>query len=104
MEEKREFIRQTSHSRLQIYTGVCLAAYTVDVKDISPKGAFLATQYLPDLNEVINFNIMDQYYSLIYSGNATVVRVEKDATDTKCSGFAVEFFKSVPEEKLKHLN
>ncbi len=102
MVEQREFSRVNSEKRMQVYTSLCAAAYTVAINDISPKGAFVKTQHLPKLGETISFNVCDERYNFLYSGSGKVVRIVEGGFYQE-SGFAVEFDSSIDSDTFNKL-
>ena len=102
-ENRRENNRiEVPHRRMQVYTSLTSAAYTVDIENLSKEGAFLRTQHLPELNETISFNLCSPMYEFYYSGNATVKRIVKKGNEDEW-GFAVEFDKSIVDQEYKHI-
>lgn len=100
--ENREFQRVSTNMRMQVYTSLCAAAYTVSIDDISPKGAFVKTEHLPEVGEVISFNVCDRYYRYLLSGSAKVLRVIQGNAGQE-SGFAIEFDKKILDESFKKI-
>ncbi len=91
--EKREHTRKQVAKSFRVYTSVTNAAYTLEVSDISPKGAFLKTNHPPKLNEKVSFEALDKYLSRIYMGHGTVKWVSYNETKM---GFGIEFDEEIP--------
>ena len=97
-ENRRENSRlPVPHRRMQIYTSLSAAAYTVNIENLSPQGAFLKTQFVPDIGETISFNLCSPMYEYLHSGSGKVMRVQKEGNQENW-GFAVEFDKKIVED------
>lgn len=88
--DQRSYPRLETEMIMQVYTSICSAAYTVEIDNINPNGAFVKTKHFPELGETISFNVCDSYYRYLYSGSAKVKRLVP-GTNGQESGFAIEF-------------
>jgi hypothetical protein len=89
-ENHRQYERKKVNLHFKVYTSVVNAGYTVEVSDISKKGAFIRHRFIPQVGETINFEIMDDNFRLIETGTAKVKWANtKTARDSW--GYGVEF-------------
>lgn len=88
--DQRSYPRLETEMRMQVYTSLCAAAYTVEIDNINPNGAFVKSKHLPEIGETISFNVCDSYFRYLYSGSAKVKRLVEENVDQE-SGFAIEF-------------
>lgn len=91
--EKRQHERKNVAKSFRVYTSVTNAAYTLEVGDISEKGAFLKTNHPPALNEKISFEALDKYLCRIYMGHGTVKWISDNQNKM---GFGIEFDSVIP--------
>lgn len=101
-EELRKHPRKPSNGNLRIRTSVSGVAYTVSLRDVSLGGAYVRTVHLPDENEQISFEILDEYGLRLASGHGRVVRVVSVAHESGM-GFAVEFDENLDMAMLDFL-
>ena len=94
--EQRANPRLDTEMKMQVYTSLCAAAYTVEIDNITQEGAFVKSQHLPHIGETISFNVCDAYYRFLYSGSAKVKRIVEEGLDQE-SGFAIEFAHPIGE-------
>ncbi|OFZ26946.1 MAG: hypothetical protein A2381_20180 [Bdellovibrionales bacterium RIFOXYB1_FULL_37_110] len=97
--EKRQDKRVKTSKKLRIYSSVSRVPYTVDISDISQRGASLKTKFLPTLDEVITFEAIDDYVQRLHFGNARV-RWVKNSQNLGDSGFGIEFDDDFPLEVI----
>ncbi|HLE10449.1 MAG: hypothetical protein A2504_16050 [Bdellovibrionales bacterium RIFOXYD12_FULL_39_22] len=87
--ERNRQERRPSNGFMKLYTSVSICSYTVSLKDISRRGAFIKSTHLPKLGEIITYVITDKYGRSKSSGNARVVRLAQDVARDDM-GFAIE--------------
>lgn len=95
--EKRSQTRQRTEKAFRVYTSITNAAYTLEVGDITSKGAFLKTNHPPAINEKISFEALDKYLRRLYMGHATVKWVSDNENKM---GFGIEFDEEIPNQVL----
>ena len=93
--EKRKHPRHTSNALLRVYTDITNCAYTLQLKDISKGGAFVRTDHVPNIGDIITYVILDKNFKQRFVGNAKVVRVVPEGIDR---GFAIELEKELVDE------
>ena len=91
----------SSTMKMQVFTSLCAAAYTVEVNDLTPDGAFVKTEHLPELGETISFNFYDRNARFIHHGNAKVLDVIK--SDSGDSGFSIEFATRIVDDSFNKI-
>ena len=97
--EKRQHQRQPVEKAFRVYTSITNAAYTLEVGDISPRGAFLKTNHPPALNEKISFEALDKYLRRLYMGHGTVKWISDNQNKM---GFGIEFDEEIPNKVMDH--
>lgn len=102
IEERREYQRVNVGLGMRVYTSIKAGAYSVKVTDISTGGAFIETKHLPNLSEIISFELVDESLRPIHFGNATVMRL-KNGINHAVSGFGVKFSTDLDDSLLKSL-
>lgn len=95
--EKRQQPRQQVEKAFRVYTSVTNAAYTLEVGDISSRGAFLKTNHPPALNEKISFEALDKYLCRLYMGHGTVKWISDNQNKM---GFGIEFDEEIPRKVM----
>jgi superfamily I DNA and RNA helicase len=75
---------------LRIYSSLKPGAYTVRPTEINEEGAFIQTEHLPEDNEIITFEILDENQKSLYMDDAVVNFIKKD-TSRKNRGFYISF-------------
>ena len=97
--EQRMYPRRQSKMKMQVYTSLSAAGYTVKIDNINEVGAFVRSEHLPQANEIISFNVCNSAYQYLLSGSAIVKRVvEGDRYNER--GFALEFSSLIKKEVL----
>lgn len=103
-EEKRKHPRKKSTGKMRVYTSVSTAKYTVHLKDVSVKGAFINSKHIPKMGETITYSVIDdRTFKEIATGNAVVKWIKPRGTETT-KGFGIELEKELTEELLEILN
>ncbi|MFW5887372.1 MAG: PilZ domain-containing protein [Bacteriovoracia bacterium] len=98
--EHRREKRIPTAKYLRVYTSASRAAYTVPITNISSKGAFIKSKFLPQIDETINFEAMDQFLRPVFSGLAKVKWIDREFGPDSW-GYGVEFEGEFPLEKLE---
>ena len=91
--EKRQYERRNVAKNFRVYTSLTNAAYTLEVSDISPRGAFLKTNFPPRIGERISFEALDKVWKSLYMGQGTVKWISDNQNKM---GFGIEFDESIP--------
>jgi len=97
--EQRKHPRYNSEFDMRIYTSIKRGAYSVKVTDIARGGAFIKTKFLPNVGEIISYELFDSSYRPVKMGNARVCRVKGNATRDE-QGFAIMFDTELNDELL----
>ncbi len=100
--ERRQQERTKTEFDMRIYSSIKTGAYTVKVTDVSTGGAFIKSKHLPQIGEIISFELMDETYRPVFMGNARVCRLKADVTDGE-KGFGVAFYNVLDEKLLKNI-
>jgi len=95
--EKRQHERKNIAKVFRVYTSLTNVAYTLEVGDISQKGAFLKTNHPPALNEKISFEALDKYFKRLYMGHGTVKWISDNQNKM---GFGIEFDDVISNELM----
>ncbi len=101
--EKNRPERKTSSGFLKLYTSVSICSYTVNLKNISSRGAFIKSSHFPLLGEIVTYVVTDRYGRSKTSGNARVVRIVQNSTPDEI-GFAIEFNLELAPDILTELS
>lgn len=97
MLENRQHERFSSKSFLRVYTNLSSAAYTVDIKDIGAKGAFVKSKFLPQVGEIVTFAIVDKYFKEVMRDSARVVWINDNGIESEI-GFGIEFYSKLSKD------
>lgn len=101
--ERRRYPRKKVNLELRIYTSIKRGSYTTKLADISKGGAFIKTPFLPTIGEVISYEILDPFFKILSTGNATVVWT-KTQGPIKEHGFGVLFEEELVDNFLKDID
>lgn len=102
MIERREYPRESCDRTFRIYTSLTCCAYTVQLKDVSKRGAFIRTNYLPEIGETITFVILSKTGFEIFTGNARVTWINENCRIDDM-GFGIELETVLDDELLEDL-
>ncbi len=102
-EELRKHPRTASNGNLRIRTSISCIAYTVSLRDVSISGAFVQTTHLPNKNEKISFEILDEYGLRLANGQGRVARLVTVAHESGM-GFGVQFDEELDTAMLDFLS
>lgn len=97
--ERRQQERRKTEFDMRIYSSIKKGSYTVKVTDVSAGGAFIKSKHLPEVGEIISFELMDETFKPVFMGNARVCRIKGDVTDNE-KGFGVAFYNVLDERLL----
>ncbi len=100
--ERRKHQRNPASGDLRILTSLSCIAYTVSLKDVSRSGAFIHTTHLPEQEETITNEILDEYGLRMTAGHARIVRVANSALDSAI-GIAIKFDTELDQAMLDYL-
>lgn len=101
--EKREYVRENASGYFRVYTSLSTCKYTVQVNDITKKGAFLHTKHLPRINETISFSIVDKNGMEKGLQNARVAWRKTEGNLNEI-GFGIEFDRELDKDTLAIFN
>lgn len=87
--EKRRHVRIDTDKKFRIFTSLTVCPYTVSIKNISERGAFINTRFIPKVNETISYAQLDENGMEESYGNARVVWARKKGYDDEV-GFGIE--------------
>lgn len=98
----RQNTRKETNTVFKIYSNIVRGKYTVKLKNISKKGAFIQTKYYPEVDEIISFSIVDKNDKEKFMGNARVVWCKKDGLEQD-RGFGIELDEELQDDILVSL-
>lgn len=76
----RRYPRIPVAATLKLYTNLTCAKYTVNVTNMSRKGAFIQSKHLPDIGETISYSVVNENGDETFAGNAKVVWIKNEGT------------------------
>ncbi len=95
--DKRQHERYDSKLRFKIYTSLTRCAYSVDISDVSKKGAFIKSKYIPQIGETITYVVLNGLGTKLQTGNAKIVRTKETGSEQEV-GFAIEMEQELQED------
>lgn len=98
-ENFRKHKRYHTQQVFRIYSSLINCKYSVGLRNLSKKGAFIATNKIPPIGETISFCYVDEFDRDHFIGCAKVVRHASLAKDGE-DGFGVEFDGEIPESYI----
>ena len=101
-ELKRESPRRAINTIFRIYSNIAPCKYTVQLKNISKKGAFIQSRFLPNVNEIITYCIVDNTNNEQFMGNARVVWCKSDCSSVE-KGFGIELETELDDNLIESL-
>jgi len=99
---RRKHIRRASEALFSIHTSFNKDPIALRAKDISECGAFIRSEDLPEVNEVIGFSIISDNLFVCNSGKAQVVWI-CDSDEKNNRGFGVKFENELYKEVIDPL-
>ena len=87
--DERKFKRINTSKQFRIFTSLSCCPLTVPLKNISEKGAFIKSKFLPEINETISYASLDEDGMEESFGNARVVWRREKGTEEEV-GFGIE--------------
>ncbi len=93
----RKHERFPTDAIFRIYSNITSCKYTVHLKDLSKKGAFIQTEHIPKVNDIITYFIVDDHGMDKFVGNAKVVWCKIDCPLEE-RGFGIELENELQKE------
>ena len=96
---KRMYKRYNCKVIIRIYSSILSGSYTADLKNISQGGAYVLSGYVLPRGEIITYEILNESYKPILSGDAIVCHSQK-AKQKRASGYGIQFFSKINNELI----
>ncbi|MBF0442885.1 MAG: PilZ domain-containing protein [Oligoflexales bacterium] len=85
----QRYKRENISTEFKVYTSAVPGKYTVELANISRKGAFIKNPHYPKIGETISYMLVDTYDREVFMGNARVVW-HKENCSKRERGYGIE--------------
>lgn len=102
--QKRTYERLLTSCQFRVITSLSRIAYGVALNNISMGGAFVVSDHVPPVGEVINIEVLDRYGRKLFMLSAQVKNVRSIFSEFGSnSGFGVQFAEVLTQDQLDQL-
>ena len=102
--QKRSHERVPTRFGFRIRTSASRMAFSVDLGDISRSGAFIITEHVPQIDEVIDIEVLNTYGKKIFNCRGRVKNIHSRGSGYGGNlGFGVRFTEDLTFEQLEQL-
>jgi hypothetical protein len=102
--QKRAHERLPTSCQFRVTTSLSRISYGVHVSNISRAGAFIISDHIPPVGEIINIEVLDSYGRKLFNCSSQVKNVRNNFNEFGSKlGFGVQFTEALTLDQLDQL-